>query len=317
MSSETTLATLKNQNVKLKEDLQNIQSNLAHSVAINKETLTEIKELQTQFQNLTEDSSLIKSHAQTLDKNVTEAKSNAQEMSQVASDITELLKIIEGISSQTNLLALNATIEASRAGEAGKGFAVVANEVKTLSTQTKKVVDKITDAIKKINQNTNQVKNSMETTSKNSQDILVVINNFDLNMIENFKLNQLTLKQIHSTNDQVFMSLAKLDHILWKVNTYLSAIKGEPAFEFVSHKNCRLGKWYGQGDGKANFSNTPSYHLLDSPHSQVHENTKIVFDFIHDIDADQLQKALSNMEAASSDVFRMLDRILQEKNSTT
>jgi hypothetical protein len=48
----------------------------------------------------------------------------------------------------------------------------------------------------------------------------------------------------------VFMSLAKLDHVLWKVNTYLSVSKGEPAFDFVDHHNCRLGKWYYEGEGK-------------------------------------------------------------------
>ncbi|TNC94309.1 MAG: Histidine kinase, HAMP region:Bacterial chemotaxis sensory transducer [Stygiobacter sp.] len=56
-------------------------------------------------------------------------------LSQAASKIGEVVKLISAIASQTNLLALNATIEAARAGEAGKGFAVVAGEVKTLATQ--------------------------------------------------------------------------------------------------------------------------------------------------------------------------------------
>ena len=73
--------------------------------------------------------------------NKTDARITA--LSQAASRIGDVVKLITAIAEQTNLLALNATIEAARAGEAGRGFAVVAQEVKALAAQTAKATDEI------------------------------------------------------------------------------------------------------------------------------------------------------------------------------
>ncbi|MGH7152542.1 MAG: methyl-accepting chemotaxis protein, partial [Acetobacteraceae bacterium] len=68
-------------------------------------------------------------------------------LSDAATQIGTIVKLIGDIAGRTNLLALNATIEAARAGEAGRGFAVVASEVKTLATQTARATEDISAQI--------------------------------------------------------------------------------------------------------------------------------------------------------------------------
>ncbi|MCM2290725.1 methyl-accepting chemotaxis protein [Allorhizobium sp. BGMRC 0089] len=55
---------------------------------------------------------------------------------QAASQIGNIIGVIDEIAFQTNLLALNAGVEAARAGDAGKGFAVVAQEVRELAQRS-------------------------------------------------------------------------------------------------------------------------------------------------------------------------------------
>jgi methyl-accepting chemotaxis protein len=79
-----------------------------------------------------------------------------QELHSTASEIGEVVRMIDEIASQTNLLALNATIEAARAGEAGRGFGVVAGEVKHLAGQTAKATADIAARVAAIQSATEQ-----------------------------------------------------------------------------------------------------------------------------------------------------------------
>lgn len=77
-----------------------------------------------------------------------------QNISSSASEISQIVDMINEIAFQTNLLALNASVEAARAGHEGRGFAVVASEVKNLSERTtdsaseiKRLIEQTTQAI--------------------------------------------------------------------------------------------------------------------------------------------------------------------------
>ncbi|MBQ0719903.1 MAG: CZB domain-containing protein [Gammaproteobacteria bacterium] len=309
------LKLLQFENEQLKLGLVNVQSNLAESTEINYDSLAEFNEIKNDFSGLLDDSRSLTAQMTELSSLLATSKDRTQIMAEQIANINSLLQKIVGISYQTNLLGLNATIEAARAGEAGKGFAVVADEVKALARESKKAADEITTAIEQINEESMTFSHSMGESSSGCEKIKNVVDQFDLRLHETSQANNRSVHRMLGTNDRTFTSLAKLDHIIWKVNTYLSVIKQEKQMDFVDHKQCRLGKWYVQGEGKKSFSRLKSYPSLDHPHSIVHSGTKRVFDIIDNDEGytQELESALKEMERGSDSVFEVLDKMLQEK----
>jgi ABC-type transporter Mla subunit MlaD len=305
------------ENEQLKAALTNIQNDLAGCVAGNDEAAERIASSLNQLSELVAVSTEIKYDASLLANRTESAQSTSQELNEVTEGIDRLIRKIASVAEQTKLVALNASIEAARAGEAGRGFSVVADEVKELSQEIKEATLEITGAIKSIAQQSTSLHQNLNESTEDANSIVERIELFHHKLDSTSQSANDSSRALNRSNSGVFMVLAKLDHILWKVNTYLSVVNKSPAFTFVDHRNCRLGKWYYQGAGRENFSDLPAFAELEQPHAQVHNGTRSIFDLLEsglsDDDDHELDQALQMMEAGSESVFRILDKILQQK----
>ncbi len=105
-----------------------------------------------------------------LSKEMQNASSAVQAVSQRSADIKKILDVIGAIADQTNLLALNAAIEAARAGDNGRGFSVVADEVRSLASKTAESVGEIGKVITALQSEVDHTVNTIYSGSQKADD---------------------------------------------------------------------------------------------------------------------------------------------------
>lgn len=115
-----------------------------------------------------------------------------------AEGIGQILNVISDIADQTNLLALNAAIEAARAGEAGRGFAVVADEVRKLAEKTMTATKEVGQAIRGIQDGTKKNIDNVDRAGKKIEEVTKLANDSGESLKKIVSLAEVTTDQVRS-----------------------------------------------------------------------------------------------------------------------
>lgn len=217
--------------------VQIIFENVETQAGFIEETSCSMEEMEGSMKSVTETTTRTRTLSEELLEVVKEGESSIRDslnaikiIEQSSREISEIINIMENITSQTNLLAINASIEAAHAGDAGRGFSVVAQEVRKLSESSAQQVKEIQAKIALMNLKVVNGVNLSEIAGKAFDKIRTDINKTTQLISEvSFAMTEQSsgTSQILEAISTVVSSTMEIKELIQRLTMFSSSIKEE------------------------------------------------------------------------------------------
>ncbi|EAQ67013.1 methyl-accepting chemotaxis protein [Marinomonas sp. MED121] len=287
---------------------------MRESLAVSLSDLTQEKDNLADFSELAQKSNeamkTLEAEIKRIQDGARESNESVTELKTLASNITQFVGIISGISEQTNLLALNAAIEAARAGEQGRGFAVVADEVRSLAQKAGDASSEIAQLVESIERNTGIADSHINLVVTGCNKLVESTDETFKGVKTVFDTALGTQKTINTQSIHCMLQTAKMDHLVWKSNIHSAFVDKTSlsSHEITDHTQCRLGQWY-QGEGHALFASNHAFKQLGEVHADFHQYGVDAITAKQNGELDKGIESLAKMEDTSRRVIGLLTQL--------
>ncbi|HAU8293434.1 TPA: chemotaxis protein [Vibrio vulnificus] len=292
--------------------LENIRNGLAECANDLEHERTTLNKISCIFEDAYSALNYLSNSVDNIGLKTENSRTAVEELVETTSIIGRLVDSIKEISEQTNLLALNAAIEAARAGDSGRGFAVVADEVRALAGKAQNSSIQIEDLVKKVQMQTNAIKEVFDNSIESTVEVVSSASSIRKAVTDVITQSEHMQEVITMASTRAFLDTVKLDHTVWKNSIYQKLTEKDFNSYISSHRECRLGKWYFDGEGAKRFSHLSYFSKLNLPHEKVHNAGKNALESGEENDVNGLIENICEMEKASSDVVSIIESMLEE-----